>query len=461
MRWTAALLIATALGCRSPATPPDPARELAGAYPEAATADGALRTFELTAAEAEVALIDGGTLKVWAYNGQVPGPTLRVRLGDTVRVRFTNRLPQETTIHWHGVRVPNGMDGVPHATQPPIRPGESFTYEFTPKDAGTFWFHPHVRSSEQVERGLYGLLIVEDRAPAPYTRDVTWILDDWLLGEDRQIEPHFNTPHDLMHDGRWGNAITVNGRTDTVLKVAAGERVRLRLLNASNARIYAPELGGLDAKIIAVDGLYTRAPLPLGRFELAPGNRLDLDLEITGGGRSLVVTDGFLPQRPNRLAEIEVDGTVAARSFASPAKAHVPVWSAARSVPVTHEFRLDARHGGPFGIEWTIDDAAFAGHDHAHPSLVLERGRFAHLRFVNASARLHPIHLHGMFFKLLARDGVAVDEPFFRDTVLIHGRETIDLGLVPLDVGDWMMHCHILEHAEAGMMTMLAVREPA
>lgn len=461
VRWTLVLLIAAAPGCRPAPDRPDPVREFAGSYPEAATPDGALKTFELTAAETEVALIDGGALKVWAYNGQVPGPTLRVRLGDTVRVRFTNRLPQETTIHWHGVRVPNAMDGVPHATQPPIRPGASFTYEFTPKDAGTFWFHPHVRSSEQIERGLYGLLIVDDRAPPPYTRDVAWILDDWLLGADRQIVPHFNTPHDLMHDGRWGNAITVNGRSDTALKVAAGERIRLRLLNASNGRIYVPDLGGLDAKIIAVDGLYTRAPLPLARFELAPGNRLDLDLAITGGGRSLVVTDHFIAQRPNRLAEIEIDGTAATPSFASPAKAHVPAWSSALSMPLTHEFRLDARRGGTLGIEWTIDDQAFAGHEHAHPSLVLARGRWSRLRFVNASARLHPIHLHGMFFKLLARDGIAVDEPFFRDTVLIHGRETIDIGLVPLDTGDWMMHCHILEHAEAGMMTMLAVRDPA
>jgi FtsP/CotA-like multicopper oxidase with cupredoxin domain len=466
VRRTAALLIATALGCSSsssPPSPPDPVREFAGAYPEEATPDGALRTFEITAAEAEVALIDGGKLKVWAYNGQVPGPTLRVRLGDTVRVRFTNRLPQETTIHWHGVRVPNAMDGVPHATQPPVQPGASFTYEFTPKDAGTFWFHPHVRSSEQVERGLYGLLIVDDRAPPPYTRDVAWILDDWLLGADQQIEPRFNTPHDLSHDGRWGNAITVNGRTDTTLKVAAGERIRMRLLNASNGRIYAPDLGelGTNAKIIAVDGLYARAPLPLGHFELAPGNRLDLDVTVSGGGRSLVVMDRFIARRPNRLAEIEIDGTAAAPTFASPARAHVPAWGAALSLPVTHELRLDARRGGPLGIEWTINDRAFAGHDHAHPSLTLARGRWSRLRFVNASARLHPIHLHGMFFKLLARDGVAVDEPFFRDTVLIHGRETIDIGLVPLDAGDWMLHCHILEHAEAGMMTMLAVRDPA
>jgi len=454
MRWVFVLAI---VGCRSTPPAPDLVAELANAYPETATPDGKLIEVEIVAAETTIELIDGKPLRVWAYNGTVPGPTLRVRLGDTLRVKLTNKLPQETTIHWHGVRVPNGMDGVPHMTQPPVAPGGTFTYEFTPKDAGTFWFHPHVRSSEQVERGLYGLLIVEDKAPPPY-REVTWILDDWMLGPDGQIFDNFNTMHDLAHDGRWGNAITVNGRTDTRLTAAAGERIRLRLLNASNGRIYAVDLAGLDAKIIAVDGLYARTPSTLGRFELAPGNRLDLDVTIKGGGRSLIVTDRFVPQRPNRLAEIDIDGSVPERTI-EPPHMKVPAWASGLAEPVTHEFRLDARQGGTYGIEWTIDGKAFAGHDHHHdPGLVLERGKWARLRFVNASARLHPIHLHGMFFKLLARDSVPVDEPFFRDTVLVHGNENIDIGVVPLDAGSWMMHCHILEHAEAGMMTMIDVR---
>ena len=460
MRW---LFVLALVACRSSSTTtsaPDPRAEFGAAYPEHAFPDGKLVEVDIVAAETEVELVDGKRIKVWAYNGTVPGPTIRVRLGDTLRVRFTNQLPQETTIHWHGVRVPNNMDGVPHATQPPVAPGGTFTYEFTPKDAGTFWFHPHVRSSEQVERGLYGLLIVEDKQPPPFTREVTWILDDWLLGKDGQIVGQFNTPHDLAHDGRWGNAVTVNGKTDTTLTVAAGERIRVRLLNASNGRVYAPDFAGLDAQIIAVDGLYARTPTKLERFELAPGNRLDLDITITGAARSLIVMDRFIPQRANRLAEILVDGSSVAPGFASPARAHVPAYANALTEPVTHEFQLNARQGGPFGIEWTIDNQAFIGHMHHHdPGLTLVRDKWVRLRFVNVSARLHPIHLHGMFFKLLARDSVVVDEPFFRDTVLIHGRESVDIGVVPLDAGDWMMHCHILEHAEAGMMMMLAVRE--
>jgi len=457
------ILVAVGLGCR-PETPAGRlARELKGAFPERASPTGTVRTFDIEAREAELALIDGGKLRVWAYNGSVPGPELRIRLGETLRVRFTNRLPQPTTIHWHGVRVPNAMDGVPYVTQPPVEPGGSFTYEFTPKDAGTFWFHPHVRSSEQVERGLYGVLVVEDRAPPPYTRDVVWVLDDWLLDETRQIFDRFNTMHDLMHDGRWGNFVTVNGRTSSVLEARGGERIRLRLLNASNGRIYAPDFGALDARIIAVDGLYLARPIPLGRFELAPGNRLDLDITLPAGpaSRSLPVIDRFYEERTNHLADIIIDGATdrPAPAFASPAHARVPAWSAGLSIPVTKEFRLDARRGGSYGIEWTINNEAFAGHaHHGPPMLTLERGGWVRLRFVNASFRLHPIHLHGMFFRLLARNGTPVDEPFFRDTVLMHSKETIDIGLVPLDAGRWMMHCHILEHAEAGMMTLFEVR---
>ena len=399
-------------------------------------------------------------MRVWAYNGSVPGPTLRVRLGETLRVTFTNRLPQETTIHWHGVRVPNGMDGVPHATQPPVAPGGTFVYEFTPKDAGTFWFHPHVRGSEQVERGLYGVLIVEDEKPAPFSREVVWVLDDWLRDSSGQVVEAFNTPHELMHDGRWGNAITVNGQSNPMLEVKSGERIRLRLLNSANGRIFRPDFSRLDAKLIAIDGMYLREPLDPAGLEIAPGNRVDLDITFSAASSErFPILDRFSAQRPNLLAEIVVDGVASTQAtFPTLARAHVPRWSAALATRVDHEFRLNARRGGPLGIEWTINDQAFAGHEHDHPAMVtFKQGTFQHLRFTNESFRLHPIHLHGMFFRLLARNGQAVDEPYFRDTVLIHGKETIDIGLVALDPGHWMMHCHILEHAEAGMMTMIDV----
>ncbi len=463
MRLAAMLVVALALasvlaGGRAPSAE---VREFQGAYPANAHRTGVVREFAIRAAPTKIALLDGRPLEVWAYNGQVPGPTLRVRLGDTVRVTFTNDLPQPTTIHWHGVRVPNAMDGVPGVTQPPIQPGETFVYEFTPKDAGTFWFHPHLRSSEQIERGLFATLIVDDREPRPYTRDVLWVLDDWLLSDRGEIFPQFNTRHDLAHDGRWGNVVTVNGRTTEALDVAAGERIRLRLLNVANGRVFAPDLSQLDAKVIAVDGMYTSRPLDPAGFELAPGNRLDLDVTIPPShrGERLVVSDVFTGGRI-RLAEIQVGNDVVdTPRFPSPAAAHVPAWRDGLAAPVRAEFKLNARTGGPFGIEWTINDEAF-NHDHAmvHEPRELPYGEWSKVRFTNESFRLHPMHIHGLFFKVLARNGVAVDEPYWRDTVLLKRKDTVDVGLVPLDRGDWMVHCHILEHAESGMMTLIRVR---
>ena len=442
---------------RPPATLPDILlREFAGSYPTHARPGGRVRDFEIVAAPSQASLADRTLTQVWAYNGRIPGPELRVRLGERVRIHFTNHLPQATTIHWHGVRVPNDMDGVPTAKRPAIEPGATFVYEFVPKDAGTFWYHPHHRSSEQVERGLYGVLIVEDETPLPYQRDVVWILDDWLLTPDRQVDPNFNTMHDLAHDGRWGNIVTVNGRTDTVLSGRPGERIRLRLLNAANGRVFVPDFGNIRPNVIATDGLYTREPFPLDRFEIAPGNRVDLDVTLPSTvALDATVVDRFWPSAPNSLAVIRSDGeAVPSPAFRSPARAKIPRYREALNAPVATEFLLNARRGGSFGIEWTINGHAFP--DHAHIPLSL--ARWSRLRFFNQSARLHPIHLHGMFFRLLARNGITLDEPFFRDTVLILAHETVDIAVVPLDAGEWMMHCHILEHAEAGMMTMLDVR---
>jgi FtsP/CotA-like multicopper oxidase with cupredoxin domain len=414
--------------------------EFAGSYPTEARPTGIVREFEIVAAPTELSLVDGKPLRVWAYNGQVPGPTLRVKLGETVRVKFTNKLPQDTTIHWHGVRLPNAMDGVPYVTQPPVPPGGTFVYEFTPKDAGTFWFHPHVRSSEQVERGLYGVLVVEGARPAPYSQDLVWVLDDFRLGADGQIAPEFNTRHDLAMDGRWGNAIVVNGRANSVVKVRSGERIRVRILNSANGRVFLPDFGDLDAEVVAVDGLYLRASVPAHGFELAPGNRLDVELVFDKDtSNPPEVWDRFIAQRPTRLVAFDVDGSmVDTPRFASPAHGHVPAWDGALAIPVEHTFHLDAQQGGKFGIAWTIDGKPFGGHDHAMqmpPALSLDRDPFYHLRFANDSPRIHPIHLHGIFFRLLARDAANVDEPFFRDTVLIHPHETVDIGLVPTEVG--------------------------
>lgn len=418
---------------------------------------------DLVASPTSLDLLDGRMLDVWAYNEQVPGPTIRARRGDTIRVRFQNQLPQPTTVHWHGIRLPNGMDGVPGVTQPPVAPAEGFVYEFLARDAGTFWYHPHVRGSEQLGRGLYGVLIIEEEQPPP-VREILWVLDDWRLDETGQIDPRFVTRGDLAHDGRWGSVITVNGRRAPQFDLAPGERVRLRILNAANGRVFRPDFSGVDAQVIAFDGLATEKPLSAAGIELAPGNRVDLDLQAPADPGAIQVVDHFSPRRPNLLATLRVEGAAALPVPPIELAGFVPTWRGAEAIEPELEFRLNAARGGPYGIQWMINEEVMLHDDESpmsewhEPPYALQAGKWAKLRFTNESARLHPMHLHGQFFKVVARDGRPVDEQHWRDTVLVRPREVVDVAVVPTELGNWMLHCHIMEHQDAGMMTLVKVQ---
>lgn len=431
--------------------------EFKNSYPKQVLASGNLVEVDLEAKPGQVTINENLTLNAWSYNGQIPGPEIRVNLGDTIKINFTNNLTQETTIHFHGIRVPNAMDGVPGVTQDPIQPGEKFVYEFVPKDPGTYWYHPHVRGSEQVERGLYGTIVVEDPDEAEYDQDPIIVLDDWRLNEAGQIDPRFNTGGDLMHDGRWGNLITVNGSTDYSLQIKPGERIRLRFVNSSNGRVYKLDFGDLETQGIAVDGLLAREPFIAQGFEVAPGNRLDVDIAIPMISRSkpYVIRDVFSRQTYDLVTLQPSDQLVdEIKTFDPPQARSFPDWEEAYKAPIDKEYLLNARRGGQFGIEWTINGKAYPNYD----PISLNYGVFNKIRLTNQSARLHPMHLHGQFFQVISRNGQPVDEPYWRDTVLVNSRETVDIATVPLDKGKWANHCHILEHAEAGMMTVVEVK---
>ena len=279
------------------------------------------KEFTLVAAPARVSLVGPPhpDTDVWCYNGRTPGPEIRVRQGERIRVLVENRLPEETTVHWHGIRLPNAMDGVPHLTQKPIAPGETFAYEFTCPDAGTFWYHPHQRSFVQVGRGLYGALIVEEREPVPVDRDVTWVLADWRLLDDASISGDFGNMHDVSHNGRVGNTVTVNGRIPETFAVRAGERIRLRLINGANARIFGLEFEGHRPQIIALDGQPVEPHAPAdGRVVLGPAMRIDLLLDMTAQpGQRLRVIDTFYRGLEYRLLDlVYADDGATARSLA-------------------------------------------------------------------------------------------------------------------------------------------------
>src|SRR5438132_4502665 len=260
-----------------------------------------IKEHRLTARTATVNLTGDGhpDTAVWAYGGTVPGLEVRIRQGDPVRFVVSNKLGEDTTVHWHGIRLPNAMDGVPGLTQKPIRPGESFVYEFTPPDAGTFWYHPHADTLQQLGRGLGGALIVEEREPLAVDRDLLWFIEDWRLDDEGRIAPGFGNRMEAGMSGRIGNTVTLNGRVPEVATVKAGERVRLRLVNAALARIVGLRFEGHKPVVVAYDGQPCDLHPPEGgRLLLGPAMRADLVIDMRGApGRRYAVIDYFYQDR--------------------------------------------------------------------------------------------------------------------------------------------------------------------
>ena len=406
---------------------------------------------------------------VWCFNGAVPGTELRVPQGAAVRIVVENQLAEPTTVHWHGVRVPNAMDGVPDVTQMPIQPGQSFVYEFAPPDAGTFWYHPHQRSFEQVARGLAGALIVEEAAPPRVDRDITWVLQDWRLLNDGAISGDFGNPMDTAMAGRIGNTVTINGRIPDAVSVRTGERIRLRLINAASARIFALEFSGHRPIMIALDGQPIAPHAPEGgRIVLGPAMRADLVLDLIGEPQQRYpILDTFYRGLEYRLADLvyaaeplRSNGVDASIHLTPNALAEPDLGSATR-----HEIAFaggmmgggdmmrgmsDARH------VWTVNGASAHGHLNA-PLLVLTRNKAYLLSLVNDTAWHHPMHLHGHSFRVLSRNGVPTQHREWRDTVLLAPRERAEIAFVADNPGDWMFHCHILDHQEGGMMGTIRV----
>jgi FtsP/CotA-like multicopper oxidase with cupredoxin domain len=394
---------------------------------------------------------------VWSYNDQIPGPVIYGKEGTTLVIDFFNNLKEPSSIHWHGLRIDNAMDGVPGVTQDPVGPGENFIYRLKLEDAGTFWYHPHFNSSEQLERGLKGVFIVEEAQKQPWSRDLIWLMDDWLLQKDGKIYPQFNTGRDLMHDGRWGNVPTINGKFRPEFTVKPGERIRLRLINGSNARIFSPHIEGLSADVIAVDGKPVTQIFPIDSFVLSPGNRIDLDIVISehAGGKIFAVEDRFT-REAFQLASIKVNQSKPVNSpkFSPPTEENFIPAQMFENVKVAKIWDLNAIRGGKFGIGWTMNQKLWPDADKVDYPLGVPRK----ISFKNSSSRLHPMHIHGVFFRVLERNGKRAIEQFTRDTVLVGPRESVTIGFVPEHPGIWLTHCHIQEHAEAGMMTTIEVK---
>lgn len=448
--------------------------------------------YKLDIRPGEAELLDAGGPKtpVWGYDGIVPGPVLRGKRGKRMSIAVTNRLAQSTSVHWHGLRIENAMDGVAGLTQEPIEPGQTFNYSFVPPDAGTHWYHSHNRGWEQVARGLYGPLIIDEDDAVDVDRDLIIMADDWRLKSDGMLhEESLGNIGERAHGGRLGNVLTLNAKPYERLMVKSGERVRLRIINSANARIMRFRLAGVEPWMVALDGQAIE-PLKLGEsaLRLAPAQRADLIFDVTAAaGAELAISEvsGDEPLVAGYLLVEEGEDTPKRSTDSVPElpKHNVPMpdYSKARTVELamaggamsfvgsavykgkTLDGRTLAREHGQV---WVMNGTAGTA---LEPLFSAAQGETIVIRMKNDTRWPHGMHVHGHHFIEKSRNpvagfdfsiekAVAAGVAPFRDTVLMQPGEEVDIAFVADNPGSWLLHCHMMEHMAGGMVTWFEVR---
>lgn len=473
-------------GCSGTSSQPESTAATFGT-PEPMSTTAGQRVITTTLTPRPVTLDLGGrTVATWAYGDSLPGPVVRATAGDLLRVTLHNQLPADTTVHWHGIRLRNSADGVPGLTQDPVAPGASYVYEFTAPDPGTYFFHPHV--GVQLDRGLYAPLIIDD-PHEPGTYDAEWVivLDDWIDGTG-------TTPDDvltkLIADGGtassggmggmngmngmgggmggmgagaspWGDAgdvayplFLINGKPANdpdELTAKPGQRVRIRVINAASDTIFTVALGGHRMRVTHTDG-YPVEPVEVGAFYIGMGERYDVVVTVgdgafplvaqpfgktTGGQALAVVRTGAGPTPPVDAHPTELDGQVLIGSQLQPAESsRLPT----KAPDATAQLSLQ---GSMKPYQWGINGAPFGKND----PLTVTAGQRLRINAVNMTMMTHPLHLHGHTF--------ALPSGLRKDTVLMAPMQSLAIDLDADNAGDWMIHCHNIYHAEAGMMIAL------
>lgn len=440
----------------------------------------------LVASTAQLSVGDSPPTEVFAYrNGMhhpalIPGPLIDVEVGTLVKIHFTNLLPEPTSVHWHGLRLPNAMDGVAGVTQAPVQPGESYLYEFRVLDPALFWYHPHFRSDVQVERGLYGLFRVRDVAEPEVNVERLFALDDVLLDENGNIMPpdetgahYFEPGRGMMMTfvsmmGRQGNRLLVNGQANPIITVQPGHIERWRFANTSNSRFFKLALENHNFTLIGVDG--GLIPQPERRYEILVPNseRVDLLVRFDGEPGS---SHRLLSRHHDRGHDMADPGELPLALIqyaATPAADPLPVPVTTREIewlpnlePTTH-LRLGERLGKFDKVEFTINDAVWP---EVEPNQGTQ-GEYEVWEIENETHMDHPFHLHGMFFQPLARSSgkgerlqwIPFRQPMWKDTVTVPGESRLRFGILYDGFpGDWVYHCHIFEHAHAGMMGRMRI----
>ncbi|TLS35436.1 multicopper oxidase family protein [Pseudalkalibacillus caeni] len=430
------------------------------------------KEFTITAQEEEWHLDQNTTINAWTYNGTVPGEEIRVQQGDSVRVTLNNELDEPVTIHWHGVMLSNPMDGVPGVTQNAVQPGKSFTYEFVAQEAGTYWYHSHQQSSKQVDKGLYGPFIVEEKQKS-YDADKVLIFDEWALNDSEGGGMMGGKMKGMMDGGMGGrgngdmdthmmyNTLSVNGKTGnsiTPIQVKENETVRLRMINAGYAK-RTLSFDGQEYRVVGNDGKAVNNGDKTSKLlEIAPGERIDVEFSATSSSWTIEEanddgSDLSIPIQTKGSAGGENrSGSDSSVLEYTEYGSMTPLFDDNVSPDVEYNMNLGVSMGMmQGGMAFTINDETFPDTENIN----VEKGDIVRVNMTNDSMLDHPMHLHGHHFQIVSKNGKKLDKPLVKDLINVKPGESYEIIFKANNPGHWLFHCHDLVHANNGMVTIV------
>jgi len=438
--------------------------------------------------------IAGTEIRMFGYNGQIPGPLLHVEQDAQIFVNVTNNLDMETTVHWHGLRLENEFDGLPGVTMDTQKPGESFIYKLDFVDEGIYWYHPHVREDYQQEMGLYGNMLVDPKQADyynPVNKEIPIILDDILI-ENGDVAPFFDgaVTHALM--GRFGNIMLVNGDDNYDLTLNKGNVVRFYITNVANTRTFNFSIPGAQIKLVGSDiGSYEMEEYT-DSIIIAPAQRYTIEAYFENSGDfemkninplnsyvlgNIKVLDkpstkdfsiDFLSLRENKYVKADIDNYRQYFDKAIDAQMDLTVQmrgmggmsgmgsgSDGDTIEWEDTMSMMNKRMTNNTMEWILTDKE-TGKQNSEIAYKYKVGDKVKIRLFNdpnsAHPMQHPIHFHGQRFLVIEKDGVKNDNLVWKDTVLVPVGSSVDILLDVTNPGEWMAHCHIAEHLQTGMM---------
>ena len=427
---------------------------------------------DLKLQKASFLLRDQPTKNMVSLSKNAPPPVIYGIQDQPMQLNVINGLDEYTAMHWHGLRIPNKMDGVPYLTQLPIGGGETFTYEFTPPDAGTYWYHPHCMTMTQMASGLTGVMVIKEKTDIGFNSEQVINLKDFRLDKSDQLKQPY-TLRGAARAGTFGNVQTANWLQSPIYNHQAGSLVRLRIANTDTTRIYSLYLTGADGEIIAWDGHPTdeqvSMPTEQSPLFLGPGQRVDIACKMPAiEGKSINL---IAKVRANKkiMATLQSVGEDQKRNIKElkplpknpllkpdlkSAQTHKLIfgWSPEGTVP-------NNGFCGSLGSNfWSINRKAWPGDDagNIQPLVTMKQGQTHILRLQNESPNIHPIHIHGLVFKPIRSNKRKLPSNW-TDTLLLLKNEIVDVVLVADNPGDWAFHCHVIEHQKTGLTGYIRV----